>query len=529
MFDQGLATTTTHDQRELERRIEEIYTDLLHDQEAAAAAINLRRDAHATFCGNAIAKPLRAGFIALDASRTWIAYWNIHSLALLGRPLPPPPKSAGPERVAQGPTATREALISFLASCQSPRGGFGGGPGQLPHLATTYAAIAALVELGGDDALAVPDRGALWEMLLRHCVPPEEGGGMRVTEGGEVDIRGSYTAVASAYMVGLDVAELDRRAGIVDYVRRCQTHEGGLGGEPGNEAHGGYTYCGVACLKLLGRLDAIDTSAAARWASVQCQGSTEGGFRGRTDKLVDSCYAFWQAAALPILRDAGVGGCAAVNAAASGTGGAAEAWRAVADEVQSADLAPRSLKEQAVGLSEAAAAQEVETVQSNTAEVRTTDDEAIAAFLRAGQAQKAAELALDDVATASSAAPAVFREILGTQPASGAPQDAPATPERALFDALCLQGWVLACGQPDSGGGLRDKPGKSVDHYHTCYALSGLSVAQHCARAGLQGEAADAVLLGGPGNLLRATDPATNVVTDNLRAALRYYGERGGV
>jgi hypothetical protein len=28
-------------------------------------------------------------------------------------------------------------------------------------------------------------------------------------------------------------------------------------------------------------------------------------------------------------------------------------------------------------------------------------------------------------------------------------------------------------------GGLRDKPGTSRDHYHTCYCLSGLSIAQH--------------------------------------------------
>jgi prenyltransferase beta subunit len=38
----------------------------------------------------------------------------------------------------------------------------------------------------------------------------------------------------------------------------CQTYEGGLSGYPGLEAHGGYTYCGVAALVLLQRTDAID-------------------------------------------------------------------------------------------------------------------------------------------------------------------------------------------------------------------------------------------------------------------------------
>lgn len=32
----------------------------------------------------------------------------------------------------------------------------------------------------------------------------------------------------------------------------------------------------------------------------------------------------------------------------------------------------------------------------------------------------------------------------------------------------------------DVNGGLRDKPSKPRDFYHSCYNLSGLSVAQHC-------------------------------------------------
>lgn len=32
----------------------------------------------------------------------------------------------------------------------------------------------------------------------------------------------------------------------------CQTYEGGFGGEPCNEAHGGYTFCALAALVILG-------------------------------------------------------------------------------------------------------------------------------------------------------------------------------------------------------------------------------------------------------------------------------------
>lgn len=38
--------------------------------------------------------------------------------------------------------------------------------------------------------------------------------------------------------------------------------------------------------------------------------------------------------------------------------------------------------------------------------------------------------------------------------------------------------YILAVAQ-DETGGLRDKPKKNKDFYHTCYALSGLSIAQH--------------------------------------------------
>jgi hypothetical protein len=49
-------------------------------------------------------------------------------------------------------------VTSFLSRCQSPTGGFGGGPGQLPHCAPTYAAISALMICGTEQAYRVIDR-----------------------------------------------------------------------------------------------------------------------------------------------------------------------------------------------------------------------------------------------------------------------------------------------------------------------------------------------------------------------------------
>jgi len=60
----------------------------------------------------------------------------------------------------------------------------------------------------------------------------------------------------------------------------------------------------VAALSLLNRLTTLDLPRLTRWVA-QRQGCVEGGFNGRTNKLVDGCYSFWQGAVLPLLRRAG--------------------------------------------------------------------------------------------------------------------------------------------------------------------------------------------------------------------------------
>lgn len=54
-------------------------------------------------------------------------------------------------------------VCQFLARCQSPSGGFAGGPGQHAHLAPTYAAVNALCIIGTEEAYNVIDR-------YSHCL-----------------------------------------------------------------------------------------------------------------------------------------------------------------------------------------------------------------------------------------------------------------------------------------------------------------------------------------------------------------------
>ena len=51
--------------------------------------------------------------------------------------------------------------------------------------------------------------------------------------------------------------------------------------------------------------------------------------------------------------------------------------------------------------------------------------------------------------------------------------------ELPVFSAQALAEYILLCCQHYAGG-FKDKPGASRDYYHSCYALSGLSLAQNC-------------------------------------------------
>ena len=80
------------------------------------------------------------------------------------------------------------------------------------------------------------------------------------------------------------------------------------------------------------------------------------------------------------------------------------------------------------------------------------------------------------------------------------------------YGSIGLQLWLLqACQGPR--GGLRDKPGKPPDFYHTCYCLSGLSCTQQYS----------GLTLGPAENVLASTDPLCNVVSQKLAAARSFF------
>ncbi len=52
-------------------------------------------------------------------------------------------------------------MLGTLRPMQNPTGGFGGGHGQISHLAGSYAAVLALALVGGEDVFGLIDRRAM--------------------------------------------------------------------------------------------------------------------------------------------------------------------------------------------------------------------------------------------------------------------------------------------------------------------------------------------------------------------------------
>lgn len=204
----------------------------------------LYRHEHTVYLKNSLSN-LSSAYECLDSSRPWLVYWILNAAALLHERFTP---------------AEREAIVNFLIKCRSPTGGFGGGPGQHAHLAPTYAAVNALVIIGTRAALHAISKDSLIGFLRR--VRENETGAFRMHVDGEIDVRGAYCAVAVAKLARANDREMaELFSGTVDWVVQCQTYEGGMGGVPGQEAHGGYTFCGIATLSLLGSTGTCDLDA----------------------------------------------------------------------------------------------------------------------------------------------------------------------------------------------------------------------------------------------------------------------------
>jgi len=161
------------------------------------------------------------------------------------------------------------------------------------HIAMTYVALAMLLALG-DDFSRVDRQAVLKSMRL---LQQNDGSFSPVTGGSENDMRFVYCACAISYMLD-DWSGIDKYK-VVQYIKSSQSYDYAIGQGPGQESHGGSTYCAVASLWLMGRLDELDgREHLIRWLVLR----QLAGFQGRTNKLQDTCYSWWIGASLQLLN-----------------------------------------------------------------------------------------------------------------------------------------------------------------------------------------------------------------------------------
>lgn len=110
----------------------------------------LAQSSHLSFLTKLLMGPLPSGYTGLDASKPWILYWALHSLALFGGELD---------------AEARGRVVGTLRACQNEDGGFGGGPGQFSHLAPSYAAVSALAGAGEEGWKLVDRCVSFWAVL----------------------------------------------------------------------------------------------------------------------------------------------------------------------------------------------------------------------------------------------------------------------------------------------------------------------------------------------------------------------------
>jgi len=269
----------------------------------------LSKDRHAKFFQRTLAV-LPSSLKSFDTQRVTIAYFAISGLDLLDK-----------LGIIE---SQKSSMISWFYKCLiSPKSGdsvitdnatldmcgFRGSPAlkvnnsPLPthpfdhgHIAMTYTALASLLVLGND--LGDLDRKAVISGVRALQLP--DGSFKAALEGGENDMRFLYCASAICSILD-DWSGIDTDAA-VNYIKSSISYEGGIGQGPNLEAHGGSTYCAVAALNLMGRLDELGAekvSKLVRWCiHRQVQNS---GFMGRPHKDEDTCYSFWVGATLSLL------------------------------------------------------------------------------------------------------------------------------------------------------------------------------------------------------------------------------------
>ncbi|KAA8906432.1 terpenoid cyclases/protein prenyltransferase alpha-alpha toroid [Sphaerosporella brunnea] len=311
----------------------------------------LDKPRHVRYWQRCLKTCLPEDYTSTDLNRMTLGCFSVAALDLLGEL----PFLTSPE--------DRHGWIEWVYRNQLPTGGFRGSPAadlgsasrwDPPNVSATFFAVATLVNLG--DGLERLKRREILQLLPKlqredgsfgECLLPATEDEPE-TLVGTTDMRFVYMAVALRWMLrgqaGMgcpDIPDFDVDK-TVAYIRSSQSYDGGISEKPFGESHAGMTYCAIAALSLLGRLDASGLQSVDSltkwlvhrqvpfeekdgmdeddWQEILETGTEEekeaamrvergadgrpiwGGFHGRCNKKADTCYSFWVGASLEILK-----------------------------------------------------------------------------------------------------------------------------------------------------------------------------------------------------------------------------------
>jgi len=180
-----------------------------------------------------------------------------------------------------------QRICLFLSRRIHKSGCFSGFPNDNPHIVSVLTAMYAICNIGTEEAYNLIEGDLIYDYLMSM---KRKDGVFYSTIGTECDLRSTFAALSIAWMINKITPEITR--GVFEYVASCHNYDGGFSPIPGSESHGGYLFCAIGILCILDRLGDFDLNKIIRWITSK-QDQFSGGFCGRTNKLVDSCYSWW--------------------------------------------------------------------------------------------------------------------------------------------------------------------------------------------------------------------------------------------
>lgn len=408
--------------------------------------------------------------ISLEASKPWIFYWCIHSIHILYNTFEIEEKIGKPTF-----DYIKKCVFLYLNKIKNNDGGFGGGLNQYTHIATTYAAVCVFIYLHDEENnfLSFLDKKKLHSYILKlKCTD----GSFRVHINGEIDMRGTYCAISICSMCHILTNEVKKN--VEKYILSCQNYEGGFTSEKFQECHGGYSYCALATLCILGKVNKINLKNLTHWL-MNKQSNIEGAFMGRTNKLVDSCYSFWMGSIFFLIYEIYILKSILFNKGditknnPKGEYVIIEKENEIKDYSKSHELCSEK------------------DINSNTY-TENIKSNCFNKYLNQNNDNPNNYLCEQKDALTYHKMPNEQTKLLHHQNVKNISKESKIMEDilffenykneymqkNVLFNENFLKLYLYLCSQ-NSKGGMKDKPKERIDYYHTCYALSGLSLVQN--------------------------------------------------